>query len=343
MNRLSGVCFLLCFQAASCILNHVGIAQAQTSSPTDDKSPSIVEWTSTKVEHAYGLPDTKANQKGVLTINSGGFIFTGNSGSYTIPRPALLAVSTGNERVELWGMKGRILRMAIPDGGGIAAAGVMQHKVNMLSVEFKDSRDGYHGAVFYLPEGEAEHVLSGFAELRPTQNGISKLDAARSTPACENSSINPGSVLIFMPDWNQTEVPAAYRAFLYEHAVDRVQRLQGIGHVYREGEGFGQKMCPEYTIHVSVSSFRQGSQVERAVMGPVGMFVGTTQMSFQVNITDTTGQLNVTDRLKATVRGESESKNVADSVAKTIAKRYAAETRKFEKTRVASAGGSIRE
>ena len=106
MNWLSGACFLLCFQAASCILNHVGIAQAQISSATDDKSPSIVEWTSTKVEHAYGLPDTKANQKGVLTINSGGFIFTGNSGSYTIPRPALLAVSTRNERVELWGMKG---------------------------------------------------------------------------------------------------------------------------------------------------------------------------------------------------------------------------------------------
>jgi hypothetical protein len=343
MNRLSGVCFLLCFQAASCILNHVRIAEAQTSSPTDDKSPSIVEWTSTKAEHAYGLPETKANQKGVLTINSGGFSFTGNSGSYTIPRPALLAVSTGNERVELWGMKGRILRMAIPDGGGIAAAGVMHHKVNMLSVEFKDSRDGYHAAVFYLPEGEGEHVIYGFAELRPGQHGISKIDAARSAPACENSSINPRSVLITMPDWNQTEVPAAYRAFLYEHAVDRVQRLQGIGHVYREGEVFGQKACPEYTIHVSVSAFRQGSQVERAVMGPVGMFVGTTQMSFQVNITDATGQFNVSEQLKTTVRGESESKNVADSVAKTIAKRYAAETKKFEKTRVAGAGGAIRE
>jgi hypothetical protein len=73
------------------------------------------------------------------------------------------------------------------------------------------------------------------------------------------------------------------------------------------------------------------------------MFVGTTQMSLQVNITDTTGQLNVSNQLKATVRGESESKNVADNVAKTIAKRYAAETNKFEKTRVAGAGVSIRQ
>jgi hypothetical protein len=68
------------------------------------------------------------------------------------------------------------------------------------------------------------------------------------------------------------------------------------------------------------------------------MFVSTTQISFNVNITDTKGQLNFTEQLKTTVRGKSESKNVADSVAKTIAKSYASETRKFEKTGMASAG-----
>ncbi len=78
------------------------------------------------------------------------------------------------------------------------------------------------------------------------------------------------------------------------------------------------------------------------MMGPVGMFVGTTQMSFNVNITDTTGQLNFTEQLKATVRGESESKNVADGVAKTIAKRYVSETKKFEKTKMAIVGKTTR-
>jgi hypothetical protein len=346
MNRLTGTCFFLCFHVALCIPNHAGIAKAQTSGVSERARPSIAEWVSPKVEHAYGLPETKAPQKGSLTINSGGLTFTGKSGSYNVPRAALLALRTGNERVELWGMKGRLLRMAIPDGGGIAAAGVMHHKVNMLSVEFKDVRDGYHAAVFYVPAGEAEHVIASFADLLQTQYGnststsASKLETSVST--CQDGSINPRSVLITMPAWNQTEVPAAYRAFLYEHTVDRLQRLEGIGHVYREGETEGQKGCPEYTIRVSVSAFKQGSQVKRAVMGPVGMFIGTTQMSFNINITDTTGRLNVTEQLKATVRGESESKNVADSVAKTIDKRYASETKKFEKTRMTSAGKSTR-
>jgi len=342
MNRLTGTCFFLCLHVAACIPNCVGIAEAQTSGASEVTRPLIAEWTSPKVEHAYGLPETKAHQKGTLTINSGGLTFTGKSGSYNVPRSGLLAVSSDNERVELWGMKGRILRMAIPNGGGLAAAGVMHHKVNMLSVEFKDLRNGYHAAVFYVPAGEAEHVIASFTDLPPTQHGSSTPNLETPVSTCQNGSISPRSVLINMPTWNQTEVPAAYRAFLYEHAVGRLQRLEGIGHVYCEGESLGQKSCPEYTIHVSVSAFNQGSQVKRAMMGPVGMFVGTTQMSFNVNITDTTGQLNFTEQLKATVRGESESKNVADGVAKTIAKRYVSETKKFEKTKMAIVGKTTR-
>jgi hypothetical protein len=114
--------------------------------------------------------------------------------------------------------------------------------------------------------------------------------------------------------------------------------VEGVGHVYREGEHIGPQDCPQYTIRIAVSGFRQGSQVKRAVMGPVGMFVGTTQMSFHASITDVSGQLNVSDELKATVRGESESKGVADSFGKKLAKRYATEVKKFEKTRVSTAG-----
>src|ERR1700676_4422506 len=150
MNRFTSICFLLCIHAVFCFPGQAGMAEAQSNSALVG-TPHFVEWKAPGVEHAYGLPETKVHEKGALTINSGGLTFKGKSGSHSIPRSALLAVSTGSERVELWGIKGRILRMAIPNGGGLAAAGVMHHKVNMLSVEFKDPRDGYHAAVFYLP------------------------------------------------------------------------------------------------------------------------------------------------------------------------------------------------
>src|ERR1022692_4650300 len=119
-------------------------------------------------------------------------------------------------------MKGRLLRMAIPDGGGLAAAGVMHHRVDMLTIEFNDSTGGYHGSVFYLPPHEAERTLQKFAKMPVAHHEAVNL-------ACQANLVNEGSVLVSAPTWNQIEVAAAYRALVYEHLIDRLHRLKGIG------------------------------------------------------------------------------------------------------------------
>jgi hypothetical protein len=227
--------------------------------------------------------------------------------------------------------------MAIPNGGGLAAAGVMHHKVNELTVEFHDARGAYHGAVFYLPGQDAARLLESYSQLSPSRSdAATPLSAAGSetaAPVCQNASRIPHNVLVAAPDWNQAEVPAAYRALVYEHIVDRLRRVDGIGHVYREGDIDYQHACPQYTVNISIVSFKAGNQVKRATMGPIGFFAGTTQMTFNANIIDASGQLNVTEQVKATARGESESKNVADGVAKKLAKRFAAALEQFETTK----------
>jgi RNA 3'-terminal phosphate cyclase len=66
-------------------------------------------------------------------------------------------------------------------------------------------------------------------------------------------------------------------------------------------------------------------------LGPVGMFVGTTQMKFDVTFTDVSGKLNTREQITATMRGESESTNVADHVAKSLAKHYVAVLKNADK------------
>lgn len=232
-------------------------------------------------------------------------------------------MSAGNQRVELWGMKGRLLRMAIPDGGGVAAAGVMHHRVDMLTVEYTDNKGGYHGAVFLLPAKEADRALQSTALVQVVRAETPKT-------ACQSSYIKERSVLVAAPNWENAEVPAAYRALVYEQVIDRLRRVEGIGHVYREGEQDPEGGCSQYVVRISISAFKQGSQVKRAVMGPVGMFVGTTQMTFEATITDASGALSSREQIKATVRGESESTNVAESVAKKLAKHYSSTVKKFE-------------
>jgi hypothetical protein len=149
-------------------------------------------------------------------------------------------------------------------------------------------------------------------------------------PNCQDS-VEPRSVLLAAPNWEHTDVPAAYRVLVYEHVIDRLRLTQGAGRVYRDGENDGHKLCPQYTIHISVAAFKTGSQVKRAILGPAGMFVGTTQMTFDTALNDASGSVDLHKQVKGTTRGESESTNVADSVAKSVAKQYASVLKETDK------------
>jgi hypothetical protein len=308
--------------------NHLSAANINAGSQVQNESSKAAVWKSASAEHVYGFPDMKPHKKGTLTLSADALTFSGKSGNTSIQRSSVTAVSAGNQRVELWGMGGRILRMTIPDGGGLAAAAVMHHRVDMLTVEFNDSRGADHDAVFFLPANEADRALQSFALTPIPPRKVS--DAV-----CQNAPIESNSVLVSTPSWDHAEVPAAYRALVYEHVIDRLRRTKEVGHVYRDGEGDGQGECPQYIVHISIATFKQGSSVERAFLGPVGMFVGTTQMKFDVTFTDASGKLNSSEQITATMRGESESTDVADRVAKSLAKHYAAVLKNADKSSLA--------
>jgi len=81
--------------------------------------------------------------------------------------------------------------------------------------------------------------------------------------------------------------------------------------VYRDGDD----SCSHYTMQLSMTAFKPGSQVKRASMGPAGFFVGTTKMTVNLEVTDAKGATVLHDPIDATQRGESESVNVIDTIA----------------------------
>lgn len=312
----------------------MGIAQSTQTAELASTFPydPIPSWTAGRVQHAYGLPGLKPKSKGSMTVNNSGITFDGKAGRYDIPWAEITAISNGTERVELWGTTGRIVRMVIPNGGGLAAATVMHHKVNELTVEFHDVQGSYHGAVFFLPGNDAAHVIESSTQAVPS---LKDQKALVSPPApvisCQGTNEVSGSVLVSPPNWTEADVPAAYRAAVYENIVDRLQNVQSVSHVYRAGKPSPQQTCPQFTITISVVSFKPGNQVVRASMGPIGFFAKTTQMVFNATFTDVSGRLNKTEPLKATVRGESESLTIADRVAKRLAKLLANNLKEFNK------------
>jgi hypothetical protein len=135
------------------------------------------------------VPDTKPNKKGTLVLSQDTLTFIGKSADTSIKRESITAVSAGNQRVELWGLTGRILRSAVPYHGDMAAAAVMQQRIDMLTVEFRDKRGADHSAVFFLPRNEAQRALQSFALTplppRPPVN-----------PVCQTKSVEPKSVCL---------------------------------------------------------------------------------------------------------------------------------------------------
>jgi hypothetical protein len=334
MNRLSYASLVLFLHMSLCVSAQLFAAANHSLPQNHALTTANPAWTSNKAEHVFGFPEVKPNKKGTLTLSEDALTFSGKSGTTSIPRSSVTAVSAGNQRVELWGMGGRILRMTIPDGGGLAAAAVMHHRVDMLTVEYSDPRGGNHGAVFFLPANEAESGLQSFAlaevPARPASDSV-----------CQNLELEPGSVLVSTPNWDHAEVPAAYRALVYEHVIDRLRHTKDIGHVYRDGENDGRNGCPQHTIRISITAFKEGSSVKRAFMGPAGMFVGTTQMKFEVTFSDNLAKQDNRQQIAATMRGESENTNVADHIAKNLAKRYATTLKNAGKGNLAKMAGPV--
>jgi hypothetical protein len=286
-------------------------------------------WSSTHAVHVLGMPDVKAKDHGSLTITPRRLTFTGSSASSTIDLPSIVALSAGDERVELWAMKGRLMRMAVPYGGGAAVATFMHHQRDMLTVEFVDRRGGYHGAVFFLPGNEAEEALrtitpSAVALHPGGPDPVESHEVSRG--ACSPAAVSANSILVKRPKFDQTDLPAAYRVLVYEHIVERLRKVPGTA-VDRDGDG----NCSQYTMQLSMTAFKPGSQVKRASMGPVGLFVGTTQMALNLEVTDAKGATVLRDPIDATQRGESESVNVIDTIAKQVVKKWSREQKRMQK------------
>lgn len=277
---------------------------------------TAVLWQSEHVEHFYGLPDAKPKSNGTLTLDQDSLTFTSKHSNTSIPRMQITAVSAGQERVELWGKGGQVLRMVMPNGSGIAAGAVMHHKVNMLTVEYGDSRQAIHTAVFLVPEVDIAKALTSFGEL-PVAAPVKTEEAV-----CSGKPMDPRGVYLDMPDWSKVDVPAAYRGLVYEHTIERLRKVKNGGHVYREGELSHTAGCPQYRIHIAVSGYKKGNQVLRSSTGPLGLFMGSTQMTFDVAFDDAAAHIHKTEQIKASVHSQSENTDVADGVAKKLSKEY---------------------
>ena len=299
--------------AIGLITSSCALAIGQSISTTTTAN-SVDNTTIRNVVRITGPPDAKPGIKGNLTFNSNALVFSNSAINSPIALNRIIAVSAGYEKTEKGGTAGRVGRNIIPFGGGELLGVVSQRTVDLLTVEYRDEHGGYHGAVFVLPVKQAGDMK---------QKITPQVTSARTTEpqSCSKDTVDPKTIRLESVDSNGIDIPAEYKVLVYERLMAELHDALPSDTIYRAGDLPAGSGCTALTIHLTATAFKKGSRVARASTGPVGLFVGTTRIAFQVKIDDPSGKSIFDGVIKANNRHDTDSLNVTNNIAKTITKK----------------------
>jgi hypothetical protein len=285
------------------------------------------------VVHIAGLNEVKPNVSGDLTLSLQGLTFHNKHVESSIARERIVNAYLGSERTEPWGTTGKIARKIIPYGGGEVLSTLTNKKVDVLTVEYRDIHDGYHGAVFVLPAQTAAAVRDSLLAGRTTR-------VEQPAPSCDTPLSQ--SVLLAPIQVRGSELPEEYRVLIYEQTLRelkagelkagelkagelkagelKVKRPEE--RFFRVGDRAAGAGCAAWTLHITVTHFKKGNRAVRASTGPLGFFLGATSLTFEVRLQDAGGEIVFASQIKKSDRTDSESLGLADSIAKHVAKSF---------------------
>jgi hypothetical protein len=297
--------------------------QAQNSQQTQAQNLAGASESSIDAVHVAGLTEIKPDVKGRLLVTPKTIVFTNGTTRAIIPRARILNIFVGDQRTEPWGTTGKVVRKVIPYGGGAALGAITNGQVDLLTVESLDEQDGYHGVVFAVPFQKAAAIRQQLtANLVPP--------VKRSAPPCAQGGATPKSVLLAPIAVSGIELPDEYRILLYEQLYKQLKVHNPSDSFLRTGDLSSGPGCTALTLSVTVKGFKKGNRALRASTGPLGLFLGTTSLSFDINLQDAKDQTIFDTQMKKSDRSDSDSLGLADSIAKSIAKRMDKEMRKPE-------------
>jgi len=112
---------------------------------------------STEAMQVIGLVGVKQNTKGNLKVENGALSFAHSKSNCEISAASIEDVVTGadSQRV-IGGTVGTISRLA-PYGGGTALS-LLRSKVDIITIQYRDSNGGLHGVIFTMPVGQAQLI-----------------------------------------------------------------------------------------------------------------------------------------------------------------------------------------
>ncbi|HXH48349.1 MAG TPA: hypothetical protein VNM47_03165 [Terriglobia bacterium] len=118
------------------------------------------EETPTHATHVLGLEHFKRGAKGRLIIAGKELRFESGASVATISIQSIQDVFTGEENQQLVrGKTGLLVELAMPYESSRIVSLLASRKVDILTLEYRDTNGGIHGVIFTLPKGQAAALM----------------------------------------------------------------------------------------------------------------------------------------------------------------------------------------
>jgi hypothetical protein len=132
----------------------IGALAQSTALPLNGETPFSI-----RAHHLLGLPNTKNDCKGTLSIQDNLLRFQQSGKRIAeVDIASVRQVFLGEESMQVGGLPMKIGKAAAPFGGGRVVSLFANKKYDTLTLEYVDSDGGVHGAIFQVTKGQGELV-----------------------------------------------------------------------------------------------------------------------------------------------------------------------------------------
>jgi hypothetical protein len=140
--------------SALLLCSGIGALAQSVAPPLNANAPFSIRAT-----HVLGLPNTKNNCQGTLSIQNNALRFQkqGNPDAQ-VDIASVRALFLGEETKQVGGLPVKLGKAAAPYGVGRVVSLFAHRKYDTLTLEYVDSDGGVHGAIFEVTKGQGEGV-----------------------------------------------------------------------------------------------------------------------------------------------------------------------------------------
>ena len=149
-----GTAHALISLGALLLCSGIGALAQSTALPLNGETPFSI-----RAHHLLGLPNTKNDCKGTLSIQGNLLRFQQNGKpAAQVDIASVRHIFLGEESMQVGGVPMKIGKAATPYGGGRVVSLFAHKKYDTLTLEYLDSDGGVHGAILQVTKGQGELV-----------------------------------------------------------------------------------------------------------------------------------------------------------------------------------------